>query len=570
MPFLQLRSALSASCATCDKVLKVFRTTPAAAAGSREAKSVEAGGAIPVEVEEAAWSALSILHVFYLVHVATVADADRPARLEETSTSELVTSVLHLLRKEQPQKSSFFSPSSKDRGSLSYVAHAFHLRLRGLVEAHERFLEWMRARLDAAESGVRVTVEEEDLFLTDAATFLRSLPLPNLHWGYVASPPVTTRRAPSRRSLYAQLVSANLYAISTFVEIAAAPYPPACASSSWTPCRAPCCLPQSIETSVLSLLYYLTILTVDVAERSALCCGPREGRRSTYVDKGQLMRATLVTADFHIAPMPAVRFSASLSSRAATPPLCVVLYTVLQQEGSQLLERLLRYGQCEARYQNEVADVDLMHRRLLGRHVLRRLGHIFFRPLRGDGTGAGSCTDITSKVVGDRTDAAIITWMAEILQRIVHLSYPAMGCEESRSTSQGFSDAAVDKERWPSRFEAECLAELLRLLIYQLHPDVPSRPSSGAHERNGSRSVNCRSGDSSDRISHTSTPAEGVTVVSPLPASVELFFSAIEAARAQDSAAPAFSRGREALINAHESVVSFVLRRSAQQWMEEH
>lgn len=565
MPFFPLCSAAADSRATCDKAPKVLLTTPTAA-GDCGPTHVGSAGAATGDTDDANWSALSILHVFHLAHVAITVDTGVSSCVEEMSTAELATSVRRVLCMGQPTRCSSASTASRQAASAPYVARALLVRLHGLVEAHERFLTWMRTRSMTAAPEALDDAVTEDAFLADAATFLRTLPLPGALRTSAPSPPVAERRALSRQSSYAQVLSANLYAISTFVEAAVAAAtaasPPAPDSPSPTLHRELCFLPQPIETAALSLLYYLIALTVDVVEASVLCCCRLEGLQSAHEGDRQLVCFPQRLADFSATSTSGVQFTASPSSWPATLSLRVVLYTVLQQEGSHLLALLLRCEQRERQCPGEMSDVDPTHRRLLTRHLLRRLGHLFFHPLRGDGTRVGVTSCTTAVGASDRTDAAIVTWMAEQLQHIVCLSVPTPEGEGSGSSSRDFSAALAGEEYQPRRFEAEILAELLRLLIDQIDTDTSTSPSGGTLERECSNGAVCSSSGSIAR--RTSATADAVTDLARQIGYLVLLSPAIEAAPALGSGTHSRCPARQALVKARECVLRFALNPTMQ------
>ncbi|CAJ1027469.1 hypothetical protein Q4I30_004524 [Leishmania utingensis] len=527
---------------------------------------MEAVSATTRDGNETSWSVLSVLHVFHLAHVALTVDADSSSCVEEMSTAELVACVRRLLCMGQSHSSSVDSPAPKQEVSAPYVARALLLRLHRLVEAHERFLAWMRTRPLVAVTGTPDDAAAEDAFLADAAAFLHTLPPPDVLQASAPSPPKTERREASRRSSYAQLLSANLYAISTFVDVmVVAPpgtSPRTLTFSSLTLRRELRSLPQPIEAAALSLLYYLITLTVDVVESSVLCCCRVAGFHFAYEDEGSLVRFAQMSVDFPAATTSAVQLSASPSSCTDVSSLHALLYPVLQQEGSHLLERLLRCEQREAQCLGKTADADRIHRRLLARHVLRRLGHLFFHPLRADRTSAGMPSHTTAVAASDRTDAAIVTWMAEQLQRMIYLSRPTAERERSDDTSQGFSAALAGKEYRPCRFEAESLAELLRLLIAQIDADSSPLPSGGAYVCGCSNDSICSSTGST--IRPTSSTAEGVIDLPRMLEYLVLLSPVIEAAPAPGSGALARFPEREALMKARECVVRFSLHASPQ------
>ncbi|CAG9575060.1 hypothetical protein LMJF_25_0510 [Leishmania major strain Friedlin] len=564
MPFFQLCSAAADSRATCDKAPKVLLTTPTAV-GNCGPKCVESASATTGDAGDANWLPLSILHVFHLAHVAITVDTDVSPCVEEMSTAELATSVRRVLCMGQSKSCSSASTASKQEATAPYVARVLLVRLHGVVEAHERFLTWMRTRSMAAVPGALDGVVREDAFLADAATFLRTLPLPDALQTAAPSPPATERRASSRRSSYAQLLSANLYAISTFVEAAViaatVTSPPAPDSPSATLHRELCFVPPPLERAALSLLYYLITLTVDVVETSVLCCCRLEGLPSVHEDDRQLVCFPQGLADFSAASTPGAQFTASPSYCPATPSLRVVLYTVLQQEGSHLLALLLRCEQCEGQCPGEMSDADPTHRRLLTRHLLRRLGHLFFHPLRGDRTCVGVTTCTTAVAASDRTDAAILTWMAGRLQHIVCLSAPMTEGEGPGSTSRGFAAALAGEEHRPCRFEAEILAELLRLLIAQIDADAATSPSGGAPECECSNGVVVSSGSIARSAS---AAADAVIDLSQQIGALVLLPPAIEAAPALGSGTLSRAPARETLVTARECVVQFALKLTMQ------
>ncbi|CAJ1989374.1 hypothetical protein conserved [Leishmania donovani] len=561
MPFFQLCSAATDSRATCDKAPKVLLTIPTAV-GNCGPKCVESASVTSGDVN---WSPLSILHVFHLAHVAITADTGVSPCVEEMSTAELATSVRRVLCMGQSKSCSSASTASNQEASAPYVARALLVRLHGLVEAHERFLTWMRTRSMAAVPGALDGVVGEDAFLADAVTFLRTLPLPDALQRAAPSPPATERRAPSWRSSYAQLLSANLYAISTFVEAAVVAAtvtsPPAPDSPSPTLHREPCFLPPPLERAALSLLYYLITLTVDVVETSVRCCCRLEGLPSAHEDDRQLVCFPQGLAAFSATSKPGAQFTASPSSCHATPSLRVVLHTVLQQEGSHLLALLLRCEPREGQCPGEMSDADPTHRRLLTRHLLRRLGHLFFHPLRGDRTRAGVTSYTTAVAASDRTDAALVTWMADRLQRVVCLSVPTTDGEGTGSTSRGFSAALAGEEYRPCSFEAEILAELLRLLIAQIDADASASPSGGAPERECSNSAVCSSSGIARR---TSATADAATDLSRRIGYLVLPPPAIEAALALGSGTLSRCPARERLLKARECVMRFSLNPTMQ------
>ncbi|KAG5500114.1 hypothetical protein JIQ42_04449 [Leishmania sp. Namibia] len=559
MPFLQWRSAPTTTLATRDKTPKVLLET-STAAGRCGSKSGDATSTAISDENDVGWPALSILHVFHLVHVAVMADAGVSACVDEMSTAELVTSVRRLLCMGQLSSSNVATSTSKQEVVPPCVARALLLRLRELVEAHERFLAWMHTRSMGAASGELHDVETEEAFLADAVAFARTLPLPDVLPTSALSPSAAERCAPSQRSSYAQLLSSNLYAISTFVDVSAA-------AATGAPPRAPASpspalhrglhfLPKPVETAALTLMYYLIVLTVDVLEGSVLYCCRLTNPDVAHAGESERVRLSQRPVDLPTTSAPAARFSASPSAPVSASSLHAILCTVLQEEGSRLLERLLRYERREGGCQCESAAMGPTHHRLVTRHVLRRLGHLFFHPLRIDLTYTDIRSHTTAAVVSDHTDATLVTWMAEQLQRMMHLSIPTAEREGPDRTSQGFPAPLAGEDFRPCRFEAESLAELLRLLAAQMDTGASPSPSVGADECDGYRGTNF--GGSGSTARHASATAEGFLSFSSVPEYVMLFSLVVEAAGAQGGGgALTHCLARETLMKAREYVVGY-------------
>ncbi|KAG5477441.1 hypothetical protein CUR178_05145 [Leishmania enriettii] len=555
MPFLQWRFAL----ATRDKTPKV-PSEALTAAGGCGSKSVNATSAAIGDENDVGWPALSILHVFHLVHVAVTADAGMSACVDEMSTAELVTSVRRSLCMVQLPSSDFATSTSKQEVVSPCVARALLLRLRELVEAHERFLAWMHTRSVGAVSGEVHDVDAEEAFLADAAAFARTLPLSDVLPTFALSPSAAERCAPSKRSSYAQLLSSNLYAISTFVDVSAA-------AATGAPPRAPASPspalhrgfrfpPKPLETAALTLMYYLIALTVDVLEGSVLCCCRMTNPHIAHAGESERVRVSQRSVDLPTTSAPAARFSASPSAPVSASSLHAILRTVLQEEGSRLLERLLRYEQREGGCQFESADTGPTHHRLLTRHVLRRLGHLFFHPLRFDLTYTGITSHATAAVASDHTDATLVTWMAEQLQRMMHLSVLTAGREGADRTPQDFPAPLGGEASLPCRFEAESLAELLRLLAARMDTGASPSPSAPASECDGYRGTN--SGCSGSAARHAFATAEGSLSFSSVPEYAMLFSLVVEAAGAQGGGgALTHCLTRETLMKAREYVVGY-------------
>ncbi|KAG5503195.1 hypothetical protein GH5_04258 [Leishmania sp. Ghana 2012 LV757] len=558
MPFLQWRSAPTTALETRDKTPKVLSeaSTAVEICGS---KSVDTTSTAIGDENDVGWAALSILHVFHLVHVAVTADAGVSACVDEMSTAELVTSVRRLLCMGQLSSSNVATSTSKQEVVSPCVARALLLRLRELVGAHERFLAWMHTRSMGAVSGELQVVDAEETFLADAAAFARTLPLPDVPPTSALSPSAAERCAPSKRSSYAQLLSSNLYAISTFVDVSAA-------AATGAPPRAPASPspalrrgfhfpPKPLETAALTLMYYLIALTMDVLEGSVLYCYRLTNPHVAHAGDSERVRLSQRSVDLPTTSAPSARFSASPSAPVAASSLHTILCTVLQEEGSRLLERLLRYEQREGGYQCESAGMGPTHHRLLTRHVLRRLGNLFFHPLRIDLNCTGITSHATAAVASDHTDATLVTWMAEQLQRMMHLSIPTAGREGSDRTSQDLPAPLAGEASRPCRFEAESLAELLRLLAAQM--DTGASPSSaGAGECDGYRGTNC--GGSGSTARHASATTEGSLSFSSVPEYVMLFSLVVEAAGAQGGGgALTHCLARETLMKAREYVVGY-------------
>ncbi|GET89138.1 hypothetical protein, unknown function [Leishmania tarentolae] len=559
MPFFQLCSADTDLCATVKKAPKGFSTPTATR--SCGAKYVALASATTGETDDVKRSALSLLHVFYRAHVALNVDADFVACVDETSTAELATSARQLLCMRQSQGCSSAYPTSKQETSTPYVARALLVRLHGLVKAHERFLTWMRTWPTAGVSEALKNATREDIFLADAATFLRTLPLPDDLQTSATSRPATEGHAPSRQSSYAQLISANLYAISTFVDTTVTAetvtQPPTPYSSSPRGQREHCFLYQPLQTAALLLLYYLATLTVDVVESTVMCCCQLEELHSVHDNDRLLVCCVQGPVDLSTNSTPGVELDAAHSSSVATPSLHVLLYTVLQQEGSHLLALLLHCERPKEEWQGEMFDTEPTHRRLLTRHLLRRLGHLFFHPLRFDCTRVGVTSYTSPVAASDRTDVAIITWMADRLQCIVRLSDATTEGEGPASTCPAFFPAMTGDEYRPSRFEAEILAELLRLLIAQVATETSVSPVEGEYEHHCPSGALCSSCGGISR--RGSAAAEGLTNLSRQTEYLTLLSAAMVVSSSLDSAALSLYSARGALVKARECVVRFAL-----------
>ncbi|KAG5476915.1 hypothetical protein LSCM1_05248 [Leishmania martiniquensis] len=568
MPFLQWRAALTDTLATRGEAAKALaaRWTATGICGAR---SVEAAGTPAGNESEAEWSSLSILHVFHLAHVAASTDPDVPAAVDDMSTEDLVTSVRRLLCMGQLPRSNFAASAAKGEAVSTYVARALLLRLRGLVETHERFLTWMHRRSRKAVPAVPDDAGAEESFLTEAATFLRTLPSPDALQRSAPLPPETERCEQSRRFSYAQLLSSNLYAISTFMDVAVVATtctPPGAPASPLPPLH--CGLhspPNPIETTARTLLYFLITLIVDVLESSVLNCCQLAHSHFVPAHESERVRLSQVAGDFLATPTAAGRFSVSASASASASPasasLHVILCTVLQEEGSRLLERLLRYAQHEGRCRSESADMDPTHHRLLTRHVLRRVGPLFFHPLRAHLTDTGITNHTTAAVASDHTDTALVAWMAEQLQRIVPLRIlPAEG-EGPEKPSQDFPGGLTGEGYQPCRFEAESLAELLRLLVAQIDAGASPSPSAGVDECDCS-SVTNHFGALTTEQGAPET-AEGAGDVSRVPEYAMLFLPLISTARAQGGGTRLPCTARETLMAAREQVVAYARNLSA-------
>ncbi|KAK7200406.1 hypothetical protein NESM_000094700 [Novymonas esmeraldas] len=408
-----------------------------------EAATASVAGTGVSEVVGETWSSVSILDAFH-VTAAAASGGDAAARVQEMSTAALAANVSCVLRAAHlplpgGKAGSDGSADTRTATRMTAAVDTLLLRLRDLAETHERFVAWMAtwspSLLDATTASV------EDAFLSAAATYLHAAP----------------RSATAAEMLpgsYAQVLSTNLYAISSVIHEAPSPHP-----SQLPP-------PPPREVAALSLLYHLAVLTLDVIESSLRCCWPiHETARGR-------------------SPAPTVGPAAVAATASPAAPLCLTLRTLRQQEGSHLLGCLLQCGRLHNRCASSgvvAALDDDTHRRLLTRHVLRRLGPLLFRPLHTVVVCAGQAK--VSTTTSDRTDDAITAWMAARLRRMIPVTPRAP--EHTAPWRGGGADSTEEADHNDGSggllpFEVECLAELLRSLSDAVDGAVSPLPAAAS------------------------------------------------------------------------------------------